>query len=108
MDRRDWNLEMNTTTTQTEQPCREHLERFFGQYPDGTLNKRAMKALRLIAASGEPMPGRSAGWAAGIVYYLVNQCRQSCGVPGLLNSEFESIFGVTMSTIRKRAARIEG
>lgn len=48
----------------------------------------------------KPMTGNPEGWAAGIIYALVNQDRQACGVPGLLNSEFSAFFGVTMGTIR--------
>jgi hypothetical protein len=30
-----------------------------------------------------------------------------CGVPGLLNADFERMFGVTMSTVRKRSAQVD-
>jgi hypothetical protein len=45
------------------------------------------------------------GWAAGIIYAVARQDRQACGVPRLLNSEFEEIMGVSMSTTRLRAAQ---
>ena len=57
-------------------------------------------------AGDEPLLGRSAGWAAGIVYALANRYRIACGVPGLLNKDLEEFFGVKMETIRNRAARV--
>ena len=44
--------------------------------------------------------GAAAGWAAGIVFAVGSA---DCGVPCVLNSELEKAFGVTMSTIYKRA-----
>lgn len=87
--------------------CRESLERFFGDHPDAVTQRRALKALRLIIACEKPLRGKPEGWAAGIIYSLANRDRRACGVPGLLNSEVEARFGVSMGTIRKRAAQIE-
>ncbi|MEW6199180.1 MAG: hypothetical protein AB1601_11045 [Planctomycetota bacterium] len=87
--------------------CRESLERFFGEHPDAATQQRALKALRLLAACEKPLPGKPEGWAAGIIYGLANRDRRACGVPGLLNREVEALFGVSMGTIRKRAAQIE-
>ena len=98
---------MKTSSTEIERMCRESLERYFGQHPDARLRQRTTKALRLLMASGEPLVGKPNGWAAGIIYYVANRDRQACGAPGQLNSEFESFFGVTMGTVRKRAAQIE-
>jgi hypothetical protein len=50
---------------------------------------------------------RSGRCGAGIVYFPAKQDRQACGVPGLLNSGLEKFFGVSMGTIRMRAARVE-
>lgn len=86
--------------------CGEHLERFFGAGPDAALQKRAAKALRFLATTEKPLPGRPEGWAAGIVYELATRGRRACGVPGILNGDFEALFGVSMGTIRKRAAQI--
>ena len=69
--------------------------------------KAAMKALRFLAAGDEPMHGKPESWAAGIVYAIANRDRRACGVPGMLNAEFEEFFGVSRSTIRKRAAQVE-
>jgi len=86
---------------------RELLERFFADHPDAALHKRVLKALRFLAAGDKPLAGKPAGWAGGIIYAVANRDRQACGVPGLLNSEFEARFGVSMGTICKRAAQIE-
>ena len=86
--------------------CKDHLDRFFASYPDSVMQQRTAKALRFLEAHEEPLTGKPEGWAAGLIYALSNQYRQACGVPGLLNSEFTEFFGVSMGTIRKRAARV--
>ena len=86
--------------------CRGYLEHFFSRHPNPALQKRALKALRLLTACDEQLRGKPAGWAAGLVYAVANRDRQACGVPGLLNSEFEAFFDVSMGTIRKRAAQV--
>jgi hypothetical protein len=90
-----------------ELTCRKCLERFFCAHPDGAMQKRALKALRLLNAAETPLAGKPEGWAAGIVYAVANRDRRACGVPGLLNSEFAAIFRVSMGTIRRRAAQID-
>ena len=87
--------------------CREHLDRFFANYGDVKMQKAAMKALRFLAADDEPMRGKPEGWAAGIVYALANRDRRACGLPGMLNAEFDDFFGVTMSKVYNRAAQVE-
>jgi hypothetical protein len=89
-----------------ERACQGYLDHFFSRHPDEALRKRAMKTLQLVATRDELLAGKPAGWAAGIVYAMANRDRQACGVPGLLNSELEAFFGVSMGTIRKRAAQI--
>jgi len=91
---------------QSTQACRRHLERFFGNSPKSALQKRATKALRFLAAGDVQLAGKPAGWAAGIVYALANRGRRACGVPGILNAEVEQFFGVSMGTVRKRAAQV--
>jgi hypothetical protein len=101
---------METTTKQSNEgvlaTCRDRLEDFFASYRDAALKERAMKALRLLSASEKPLAGKPDGWAAGIIYAVANLDRQACGIPGLLNSEFIDFFGVSMETVRKRAANI--
>lgn len=91
---------------QITQACRRHLERFFRSYPDSALQERATKALRFLAAGDAELAGKPAGWAAGIIYALANRGRRACGVPGILNAEFEQFFGVSMGTVRKRAVQV--
>lgn len=62
--------------------CRQHLERFFRQYPDPLREQQAAKVLMPLAAFGEPLPGKPEGWAAGILYCLANRYRRACGVAG--------------------------
>jgi hypothetical protein len=75
-------------------------------HPNPALNKRAMKALRLLAAGERPLTGKAEAWAAGVIYAVANLDRQACGVPGLLNSDFTEFFGVSMETARRRAADV--
>lgn len=90
-----------------ELECKDFLNRFFDSYRDDALRKKSLKALRFLVACDEPLLGKPGGWAAGIVYALANRYRQPCGVPGLLNKDLEDLFGVTMATIRNRAARVD-
>ena len=94
---------MNATTPDFESGCREHLDRFFAVHPDATIEKRAHQALR---ASETPLKGKVEGWAAGIIYAVGTYDRPPVGVPGILNSEFETLMGVSMVTVRQRAARV--
>jgi len=98
---------MPATDREFESACREHLDRFFGAHPDAVMQKRALKALRLLRASEKPLAGKVEGWAAGIIYAVSTDARIPCGVPGLLNSEFEQFMGVTMSTVWRRAAQVK-
>jgi len=87
------------------QTCREHLERFFAGYDNPELRDRALKAVRFLAAAEKAPAGNPAGWAAGIVYAMANRYCIPCGVPGLLNAEFTAMMGVSMETVRTRAAQ---
>jgi len=82
---------MGMTNRNYELACRKLLERFFEEHPDAAMKKRVMKALRFLGVCDKPLAGRPEGWAAGIVYAVANRDRQACGVPGLLNSEFEAL-----------------
>ncbi|MEI8194373.1 MAG: DUF6398 domain-containing protein [Phycisphaerae bacterium] len=89
-----------------EADCRAGLDRYFAAHPDPVMEQRAMKVLRLLRTSEKPLKGKVEGWAAGIIYAIATDGRKPCGVPGLLNSEFKQLMGVTMSTTHYRAARI--
>jgi hypothetical protein len=97
---------MKATAWNFEMDCKDFLNHFFDSYRDDALRKKSLKAVRFLMACDEPLLGRPGGWAAGIVYALANRGRQACGVPGLLNKDFEKFFGVTMETIRERAVRV--
>lgn len=97
---------MTTTNRDFGLECMEFMDRYFVDHRDPVLESRAMNAMRFLAISDKRLPGEPAGWAAGIIYASANRHRQACGVPGLLNSEFEKFFGVSMTTIRKRAAKV--
>jgi hypothetical protein len=97
---------MDAITPEFEATCRAQLDRFFAAHPDATMRKRAMKALRMLRGSEKPLKGKPEGWAAGIIYAVATDGHIPCGVPGLLNAEFEQFMGVTMGTARHRAARV--
>ena len=97
---------LDMTTQDCELACRELLERFFADHPDATAQKRVLRALRFLTADNTLLGGRPEGWAAGVIYAVANRDRQACGVPGLVNSELEALFGFSMGTTRKRAAQI--
>jgi hypothetical protein len=96
---------MTTPDRDLESACRQHLVSFFAAHPDAGLERRVLRALRFLRCRDKPLRGKPAGWAAGIIYAVARQDRQACGVPGILNSEFEAIMGVSMSTTRLRAAQ---
>ena len=97
---------MDAASQACERACRGQLEHFFDRYPNAVMQKLSVNALRLLAACDTPLAGKSAGWAAGIIYAVANRDKRACGVPGILNSEFEALFDVSMGTIRRRAAQI--
>ena len=97
---------MDVTKQDCERACRGYLDQFFSRHPDAALHGRALKTLRLLMACDETLAGKSAGWAAGVIYAAANRGRQACGVPGILNTDFETFFGVSMGTIRRRAAQV--
>jgi hypothetical protein len=97
---------MNAITPEFEAECRILIDRYFATCPDPTKQKQAHKTLRMLRASEKPLQGKVNGWAGGIIYFVVNDCRSPCGVPGMLNAEFEIFMGVSMRTICTRAARL--
>lgn len=97
---------MNAANHEVVLNCWEYLDRYFACHADTFLQKCALKVMRFLAVSEEPLAGKPQGWAAGILYAMANRDRQGCGVPGLLNNEFETLFDVSMSTIRKRTAQV--
>ncbi len=86
------------------QTCLKLLTAFFDRFPNEQLQLAANSALELLLAKDVVLSGKTAGWAGGLVYAL--GCKAGAGIPGVLNSELETIFGVSVGTISKRAKRI--
>jgi len=95
---------MNMKGLLFEATCRQLYAHFFGQYPNGELQELTDRALAALLKREADFSGQAAGWAAGIVYAVGSM---GCGVPGVLNADFEKAFGTTMSTARKRAAEVK-
>jgi hypothetical protein len=95
--------EMAPTTSSGPENCRQFLEAFFAEYPNVRLRAESVRVLDALEAKGLSLSGKPGGWAAGIVYALGSI---RCGVPGVLNREMEKAFGVSMSTVYKRAAAV--
>ena len=87
----------------SSQLCRKLLGEFFAKYPNDRLKIRAHRTLTKLLADQVSMSGKPGGWAGGVVYAVSSI---GVGVPGVLNSELEEVFGVSMGTIYKRAAMI--
>ena len=100
-------MKMSTSEPDLELACRGHLERFFAAHPDAAMQKHALRALRFLRVSDKLLAGKPEGWAAGIICLVAKWARPACGVPGLLNREFEATMGVSMEAARRRAAQVE-
>ncbi|HBG27662.1 MAG: hypothetical protein A2Y10_10330 [Planctomycetes bacterium GWF2_41_51] len=87
----------------SEQAYQQLFAAFFKRYPNPQLQKEVNRILKRFLALKIPMPGKSGGWAGGMVYSMSSI---GVGVPGVLNSELEKSFNVSMGTIYKRAAMI--
>ena len=94
---------MAPITSSGSKACRQSLEAFFSEYPNVRLKADAERVLEALESADLLLSGKAAGWAAGIVYAVGSTI---CGVPGLLNAELEEAFGVSMSTVRRRAAAV--
>jgi len=94
-------IAVNKTKDQT---CQQLLAAFFTKYPNARLKVEAGRTLKKLMARKAPMLGKPGGWAGGLVYAISSI---GVGVPGVLNSELEEAFGVSMGTIYKRAAMIK-
>ena len=82
---------------------RTYLAAFLAEYPNAQLRGQSERVLRELEAKGHSLNGKLGGWAAGIVYAVGSTV---CGVPGVLNAEMEKAFGVSMSTVYRRAAAV--
>ncbi len=98
---------MTATNEPMDKACQEFLDAFFVKHPDNDLRDRVGQALAMLLNRNTALRGAPSGWAAGIVYAVANRGQRACGVLGMLNADFERFFGVSMSTVRKRAAQVE-
>ena len=96
-------IAINQTVNQT---CRQFLEYYFTKFPNLYLQVHADRILKVLMERQSPMPGKSGGWAGGIIYALANLGQRPCGVPGLLNKDLEKFFDTSMGAIYKRAEKI--
>ena len=87
------------------QQIAEQLKDFFARHPNPALKAKTLQAMRAVQRNVACPAGNPSGWAGGILYAAANDGKTPVGIPGLLNSEVEKFFGVTMGTIRRRAAR---
>jgi len=83
-----------------EETCAQLFNTFFRKYPDDDLRKGSALTLLALLKRQKVFTGKPEGWAAGIVFAVGSH---GTGVPDVLNSDLEKAFGVTMSTIYKRA-----
>ena len=83
-----------------EETCAQLFNAFFKKHPNDNLRKRTALSLLAVMKRQKVFPGKPEGWAAGILFAVGSV---GCGVPDVLNGELEKAFGVTMSTIYKRA-----
>ena len=97
---------MDAMSHEFEAECRVMVDRYFATCPDATMQQQAHRALRLLRASEKPLKGKAEGWAAGIIYFVTTDGRFPCGVPEMLNADFEQLMHTSMGTARYRAARV--
>jgi hypothetical protein len=84
--------------------CDGLLARFFGEFPDSTFQTVASRVLEKLVAQDRCPEGKPGGWAGGIVHAIAKY--GGLGQHTVLNSEMQTIFGVSIGTIHKRAEQI--
>ena len=87
----------------TKEKCKRILGAFFRRFPNKDIEEMAFGALPALLVVRGSLSGKLEGWMAGLVYAVSSI---GVGVPGVLNSELEHAFHVSMSTVYKRAAMI--
>ena len=85
--------------------CRSMLAKFSTSFPDEHFYAAALSSLESLLAQRDCCDGKPGGWAGGIVYAIARHGREASPLT-FLNSELEAVFGVSMSTIRKRAEQL--
>jgi len=94
---------MTATNEPMDKACQDLLDAFFERHPNDELRDQVGQVLALLLDRDMALRGVLGGWAGGIVYATGGT---GCGVPGVMNSDLEKAFGVTMGTIRRRAGQI--
>ena len=94
---------MQAQERQLEGACASLYIGFFEKFPNDNLRDLVSHALALLLKRQADLPGDPGGWAGGIVYAVASG---GCGVPGVMNADFEEAFGTKMATIRKRAEQV--
>ena len=94
---------MITKQKTVDQTYQQLLSDFFNKFPNIRLQVEANRTLEKLLSCKSLMPGKPGGWAGGILYAISSI---GVGVPGVLNSELEEAFSVSMGTIYKRATKI--
>jgi len=85
---------------------RAMLDNFSAIVPHERFHYIVLRSLDRLLAERDCYDGQLGGWAGGLVYAAA-QHRPDFERPlGYLNSQLETIFGVPMSTIRKRAEQL--
>ena len=87
--------------------CRDALDAYFSKHPNPALQAACLPALDELLKRDVKLTGALAGWMGGLVYAVANDAKFPCGVDGVLNADFSAAWGVTMNTIRRRAAEIK-
>jgi hypothetical protein len=85
--------------------CCKLLSRFSARFPDAAFHFAASEALVNLLVERDQRGGEPGGWVGGLVYMIAKHDPE-IKPPPFNNSDLEEVFGVSMSTIRKRADKL--
>lgn len=91
-------------TQEFSSACREMLAKFFDSFPDDAFQSVALQSLETFLTQCQHPDGKPGGWAGGLIHTLAKNT--GLGKHVVLNSDLETIFGVTIGTIRRRADQV--
>jgi hypothetical protein len=94
---------MSAKPESTAEKCYKILAAYFARFPNDVFRRRVYRQIPALLKAKPVLPGKLEGWMAGLVYAVTSN---RCGVPDVLNHDFEQAFGVTMNTVYRRAAAI--
>lgn len=83
--------------------CRELLDRFSARFPNEVFHVATLEAMENLLTQRDRYDGEPGGWAGGLVYIIAKHDLR-ISPPLFLNRDLEATFGVSMGTIRRRAA----